>query len=209
MKARAAGAGGGAGGGTKRLQLGEQRDLVTAVTSAQNLARLEETFKDSYAGGTAGTAGADVQNYLARNFPKAMESTLGKDEVAAMREQAEFWANQKYYDELPERHEIFGATLTGPERTSWKSAAIQPGMLAEDIKRNLALRRDLAERAVRRAELLHLENNVLPNAVFAITGGITGSKDSKAVKAAGPSGVVSPSTKPITVEDAMRLYGPK
>ena len=176
----------------KRMNLGEQRDLTTAVTEFQNLSRLRDSFKDEYAGGMGGTSGTEAANYVARNFPQALEVVMPKKDVDAMRERATFWADQKYFDELPTRHALFGSALTAPETRSWKGASIQPGMKAEDIRRNLKLRADLAEKAIRRVEQFHISNKVLPDAVYAITGEVTGNKKQEGPGATGDWSEIAP-----------------
>lgn len=176
-----------AGGDKKRMGLGEQKELKDATKEYTTLDMLTTTFKDSYAGGIGGTPVEEAKGTLARNFPKLAEKVVGKDKVAEERERADWWANQARMDDLPERHAVFGATLTDPEKASWKRASIQRGMDAKDIKKHLETRRNLARLAVERAELFHLENNVLPGAVFALTGHITGSKV-ETPKPAAPAG---------------------
>jgi hypothetical protein len=44
------------------------------------------------------------------------------------------------FDELPQRHELFGATLTAGERQSWNAAAINPNLSPTKIRERLAIR---------------------------------------------------------------------
>jgi hypothetical protein len=145
-----------AGGGGGKLTRGEQKDLLDAGKGIDSMKRIADSFKDVYAGGVTGTPGVEMSNYAARNFPKALEYFAEPKTIAGMREKAEFWANQKYFDEMPTRHTMFGAALTAPEIASWKAAAIQPGMDPKDIKSNLALRKTIAENAAERMRDMHL-----------------------------------------------------
>lgn len=164
-EARAAKLGQGKSG--KPLTLGEQRGLNSLAASQGTLGRLSEGFKDEYSGGITGTPGAEIENYAARNFPKLMGSVMGKKSVTNSRAQAEWWAEQKYFDELPERHKIFGATLTHAENIAWKSAAIQPGMDPKDIRANLKKRADILASAIESAREMHVEDGRFPGAVDA------------------------------------------
>ena len=153
----------------KRLGLGEQKQLQEMGSTKDTMDRLFSSFKPEYAGGWTGSLGAETESSLVRNFPKAMGAIPGYD-VKPAKARAEWWAAQKYWDELPERHELFGATLTTGEKEAWRGAAINQGMEEKEIKANLKLRQDLANRAIARAREMHIQNRINPAAIDAATG---------------------------------------
>lgn len=79
---------------------------------------LRETFQPRFANYKADVAGDVVAKAQARFM----------DDPAM----AEWWRRYENVA-LPERHEMFGATLTGPERESWRKASIGPGSSTAEI----------------------------------------------------------------------------
>jgi hypothetical protein len=63
---------------------------------------------------------------------------------------AEWWRNYRKEAELVQRHELFGATLTGAEQNAWRAADISPTMDPQAVQRNLARRADIAKQAFTR-----------------------------------------------------------
>jgi hypothetical protein len=101
------------------LQLGNDRTT---------LEMLRNTFKPEYAG--------NVTSVLQRK----MGELAGGLAPQATQDQTRWWADQAMFDELPKRHEQFGATLTPGEKASWAAAAISPNMSPDKIKERLAVR---------------------------------------------------------------------
>lgn len=65
------------------------------------------------------------------------------------RKLTELERNRQRFDDLPQRHKMFGATLSTGEKSSWAGASINPGMDPEDIKKFMRDRLDKAKRALK------------------------------------------------------------
>lgn len=125
-----------------------------------------DKFKDEYSPQTfAGKPGVQVENFMESNFPKVMDKIGTKADRKRVTDQAEWWRDQDYYNNLPERHQLFGATLTEGERRSWEGATIQPGMRPEAIRKNLATRKRIMEDTAKRMHDTHIANQRNPAAV--------------------------------------------
>jgi hypothetical protein len=59
---------------------------------------------------------------------------------------AQFWKDYKKQSELVERHELFGATLTGQEKSNWDAADVNQFMQPKTISDNLAIRANIARK---------------------------------------------------------------
>lgn len=139
---------------TKRIQLGIQQQLADAKTSggpgkplpvpvqkqlteaAQTLDasdRFVSTFKPEFAGKTlTGSAG----NVAGRIF--------GDDTG-----QSQWWQDYDLHQAVV-RNKLFGASLTAPEIAEWNKSAISPRMDPEQVKTNLARRKELEETGLHR-----------------------------------------------------------
>jgi hypothetical protein len=99
---------------------------------------LTDSFKDEYAG--------DIRSSIQREFGKAAGGLAPK----STQEMARWWADQAMFDELPKRHELFGATLTGNEQKAWRSATISPDLAPSVIRERLAIRQKIVDDAAER-----------------------------------------------------------
>ena len=126
--------GGGARGGQsaagdgKPLTAAQEKSALELGSNRSNLQMLADTFKDEYAG--------DLRSTLQRKFGEV----AGGAAPEKTQEMTRRWANQAMFDELPQRHELFGATLTAGEKAAWASAAISPNMAPKQIRERLAIR---------------------------------------------------------------------
>jgi len=94
---------------------GEVRGINNLTDEIQ---RLKDTFKPEFA-----NFGADVVGDTAAKF---------KARFASNPEMANWWRRYENVA-LPERHSMFGATLTGNEAKSWRKASIGAGSSTEEI----------------------------------------------------------------------------
>lgn len=95
----------------KPLQAGQVRDLDKNVANHTSLVDLRTSFKDNFSGmGPLSTAQV------------AIETAAGGLAPASSQERAGWWQKFKMYQELPTRHELFGATLTAGESAAWAAA---------------------------------------------------------------------------------------
>ncbi|UZK70754.1 transglycosylase SLT domain-containing protein [Sphingomonas sp. S1-29] len=90
--------------------------------------RAEKSFKPGFGGNVAGSAENLIQGVVGDRF-----GTPG---------QRDWWANH-FSNDNKERHEIFGAALTGTEKAAWEATTISPSMSDEQIMRNLQRRREI------------------------------------------------------------------
>jgi len=110
-------------------------DLKEARDTSTSLTKLQNNFKDDYAGKGIFGIGADL----------SMEA---KGRLGADKDAVGWWKDYKKQAELVERHAMFGASLTTNEQAAWKSADIHPGLDPDVIKNNLAVRDKLARKVL-------------------------------------------------------------
>lgn len=102
-----------------RLSPKQQSEIQSANAMRDDLVRLRSTFNNNYANFVADTAGDLKAKYNER--------------IKQDNRMAGWW---REYEQLAmlQRHEIFGATLTGGEKESWRKATIGPGNSSQAIK---------------------------------------------------------------------------
>jgi hypothetical protein len=97
----------------------KERGEVRGINNlSDEIQRLKDTFKPEFA-----NFGADVVGDTAAKFQARFASNP---------EMANWWRRYENVA-LPERHSMFGATLTGPERESWRKASIGAGSSTAEI----------------------------------------------------------------------------
>jgi hypothetical protein len=87
--------------------------------------------------------------------------------------QRDWWSNF-YANDMQLRNVMFGASLTPSEQASWERATIHPGMTADEIRRNLNRRREMAMGAMRRRAEAFVANGWNADAVRATLGEFQG-----------------------------------
>ena len=119
------------------------QSVVKLVTEARDNAKtmdsLATAFKPEYANKGVFGVGADTQLSASANLG------IDKDTV-------NWWKDYRKNIELVERHAMFGASLTVGEQGAWRSADISPGMDSKVIEKNLATRKELAQKVLGNAE---------------------------------------------------------
>jgi hypothetical protein len=179
----------------KPMQFGEFKELNESVTTFNNLDRLKDTWKKEFEGDITGTGGAEIRSYIANNYPDLLGKTVSEQRLQFEKDRAQWWQGQKYWDELPERHAVFGATMTANEKRAWASATIQQGMKEEQIKKNLEIRRQIVKDNIARMEEFFVKNGRIPEAVYAMTGKVTGSGSRKKASEMSEDELLNPTKK--------------
>jgi hypothetical protein len=100
--------------------------------------QLTATFKDEYSGSPG--------HSLKREVGKAAGGIASKD----TQDMTRWWSDQAMFDELPKRHALFGATLTGNEQKAWRDAAISPTLDPKVIRERMATRQKIMNDAATR-----------------------------------------------------------
>ncbi len=103
---------------SEKLSPAEKKEVRGVGRLQEEIQILRETFQPRFANFKADVAGDVVAKAQARFM----------DDPAM----AEWWRRYENVA-LPERHEMFGATLTGGERESWRKASIGPGSSTAEI----------------------------------------------------------------------------
>jgi hypothetical protein len=101
-----------------RLSPTERKDVRGINNLTDEIQRLKETFKPEFA-----NFGADVVGDTAAKF---------QSRIAGNPEMANWWRRYENVA-LPERHSMFGATLTGNEAKSWRKASIGAGSSTAEV----------------------------------------------------------------------------
>jgi hypothetical protein len=96
----------------------ERKEVRGFENLQDEITLLKQTFKPEYA-----NFKADVVGDVASKFKARFEDNP---------EMAEWWRRYENVA-LPERHSLFGATLTGGERDSWRKASIGPGSSDKEV----------------------------------------------------------------------------
>jgi len=122
----------------KPLSPAQEKAALGLGSERGNLKLLADSFKDEYSG--------DIRSSVQREFGKAAGGLAPK----GTQEMARWWADQAMFDELPKRHELFGATLTGNEQKAWRSATISPDLAPSVIRERLAIRQKIVNDAAER-----------------------------------------------------------
>lgn len=128
----------GAGKGLKAISASQQRDLDSKTTTAEGLSKLYDSFKDEYAGkGAMGAPAVAIGSALGSWAPESKDSVFSR--IASDQPTVNWWREFKMMQELPKRHELFGAALTPNEQRSWDRAqAISPNSDPKVVKNTLA-----------------------------------------------------------------------
>lgn len=119
----------------KPLSPAQEKAALALGSERGNLKLLIDSFKDEYSG--------DIRSSVQREFGKAAGGLAPK----GTQEMARWWADQAMFDELPKRHELFGATLTGNEQKAWRSATISPDLAPSVIRERLSTRQKIIDDA--------------------------------------------------------------
>lgn len=85
--------------------------------------------------------------------------------------QRDWWAQHFSADNV-QRHALFGAALTGTEKSSWASTTINPTMDDDQIMRNLRRRREIVAGNVKRYRKYLHANGYSPAAIAALSEGL-------------------------------------
>lgn len=96
----------------------ERKEVRGFENLQDEIALLKQTFKPEYA-----NFKADAIGDIASKFKSRFQDDPGM---------AEWWRRYENVA-LPERHSMFGATLTGPERESWRKASIGAGSSTKEV----------------------------------------------------------------------------
>jgi hypothetical protein len=148
----------------KDLSPAAGRELADLAAEFRNFEALLSSFKDDYAG--MGLTGG-VQTGLARGLGSA--GTSGQQELAA------WWKDFDRLVNLPQRNEMFGASLTPGEKASWEGAQnISPKSDPKIVKAAFAKLHGIVERKLRgRGESL-IEDGFGADVIGKATDGIVG-----------------------------------
>lgn len=118
--------------------------------------KLDAEFKPEYGGFYFERAG-DAANWVAKNFG------VGNKDAA------EWWSNYQEQKNMI-RNSLFGSALTKTEKSEFDKAAINPGMTADAIKRNLKRQKEAATRAAQKIAKFHISQGANPETVGAAMG---------------------------------------
>lgn len=126
-----------------------------------DLTRFGDTFKDNYSGYAMNAVG-NLNNIAGRNLPEAL---VGKEKA----DQATWWQGYDRYKNVV-RHELYGAALTKPETAAFEAADITPGMQPEQVRKNLALQKEIVQSGLKRKASAMVAAGYDPKAIGAAFG---------------------------------------
>lgn len=128
-------------GNQLKLSAAEQKDLNFRKRLMTEMEDLERLFKDDYAG-----FGTDALGYM---------SSTAQERVGRKPEMALWWSRFQNVAN-PERHEIYGATLTKSEQEAWRRGSIGPGNNPKFIRDWFTMRKDMLDNTI---SLFEIEAN--------------------------------------------------
>lgn len=142
----------------------EQTDMLALGDSAAAVDKLEETFKPEFAENAMGvSAVGKVKNLIASEVPGVAPESW-KD--------AQKWrADLSRLKEFKERHALFGATLTGNEKTAWEQVTPPQGASADDIKQWLKKQKELLASSIQWHGEMYQTQGSNPEAIVKATRG--------------------------------------
>lgn len=151
---------GGAASDGKPLTAAQEKAALELGSEFAMVNRLASTFKDEYSG--------DIRSSLQRQFGK----WAGGAAPESTQEMTRWWSDQAMMDELPKRHELFGAALTANEQRSWNDAAINPSLSPDVIRKRLAVRQEIMANAAERMRASAVAGGKSGKQFDAATGGV-------------------------------------
>lgn len=113
----------------KTLPQSALKDIGALEETAGRIGRLQSEFDPRFAG-----------------LKGAAATIAGNNIPGVTTDASEWWKNYRKEAELVERHAMFGASLTEGEKKAWRDADIAPKMAPDAIQRNLARRKELADK---------------------------------------------------------------
>jgi hypothetical protein len=125
------------GGSGLALTAAQKKDLDFRKRLVTELEDLEARFKDAYAG-----FGTDAIGFAKST---ATERLSGNPDMA-------LWWSQFQNIVNPERHEIYGATLTKSEQEAWRRGSVGPGNNPRFVKEWFKLRRRMLANSIEQME---------------------------------------------------------
>jgi len=148
----------------KPLSPREQTDMLALGDAAAAVDKLTSSFKDEYADVAQGvTAVGKIKSLVATQAPGLAPETW-KD--------AQKWqADLSRLKEFKDRHALFGATLTGNEKTAWEEVTPQKGATAADIRAWLKKQNDLLGQSIQWHGEMYQTQGSNPEAIVKATRG--------------------------------------
>jgi len=148
----------------KPLSPREQTDMLGLGDSAAAVDKLAETFKDEFADNALGvSAVGKAKNFIAAEAP-GVAPEAWKD--------AQKWrADLSRLKEFKERHALFGATLTGNEKTAWEQVTPPQGASAADIRQWLKKQKELLGNSIQWHGEMYQTQGSNPEAIVKATRG--------------------------------------
>lgn len=115
-----------------------RKQLESFASDYQAALALAKSFKPSYVNAFGETVG-NLEN-KARAFPLSpMDPKM-----------ANWWRDYRALEQNPERHKLYGSTLTRPEIQMYGESSIHPGLRAKDLLDSYAVRLALQNRSMQR-----------------------------------------------------------
>ena len=145
----------------RKMTINQAMKLQDEATQAQDFTNVANTFDDKYAG-TGIPGGRELGNFMSANVP-----ALTSEETEAA---AAWWAKYNNIHTLPERNELFGATLTPAEKVEWKKNAISPNMSPKQIRASLEWYQNKSREALGRRKKMVASMDFDPEEVEEIYG---------------------------------------
>lgn len=124
-------------GSQAKLSATEQKDLNFRKRLKTEMEDLESLFKDDYAGFVT-----DALGYM---------SSTAQERAGKSPEMALWWSRFQNVAN-PERHEIYGATLTKSEQEAWRRGSIGPGNDPKFVRNWFKMRKDMLDNTISLAE---------------------------------------------------------
>ena len=124
-------------GNQVKISAAEQKDLNFRKRLKTEMEDLESLFKNDYAG-----FGTDALGYM---------SSTAQERAGRKPDMALWWS--RFQNILnPERHEIYGATLTKSEQEAWRRGSIGPGNDPKFVRNWFKMRKDMLDNTISVAE---------------------------------------------------------
>lgn len=165
-----------------RLPGDKEKSLQEIVSTVSSLGRSLAGFNPDYLGAGAGIENTS-QAYLGIGTPG----------------QRDWWADFRSTDNIV-RNQLFGASLTAPEKAAFAQTTITPDMTPEQARVNIERRRDIARSGLQRYRTYLVRSGYGADAIDALIGDALADATTASPVAPGGAGPIGPERNSLTID---------
>lgn len=143
-----------------KMTASEKKDFITMGEQLENIRGLATDFKDEYAS----------QFGVEEGLKRVLSNTVGEYAPQTAQDSNNWWNKWELLYTFPERHKIFGATLTGNEKADWERNKLRPGLGHKEVRRRIEWYQNKIQSWIDNAAAGKLAEGVNPDVLSGYTG---------------------------------------